>query len=153
MKKKQTLVLTLALFFLAAGASLWLTRARSFDEIWGGQSWVNLPAQPGGAIYTRNGPTWEDPNPDPSAGQSYRAVMNLLRGRTYHRSLPSPMGDGGTAIYLTQGCTSCVVAYWSGGRLWVLDEGEKWIAYTPGDLQAFEEKLQTLLLRYGAVKE
>ena len=59
------------------------------------------------------------------------------------------MEDGGTVIYLHQGCTPSIVAYWSGGKLWLADENEAWTAYIPSNPGKFREELETLLKRYG----
>ena len=122
----------------------------AFDDIWTPGPFT-LPAQDKRELYIiYPGPTWDDPDPPPSRSQSYHAVLNLMRSQKYRKSLlPSPMEDGGTVIYLHQGCTPSIVAYWSGGKLWLADENEAWTAYIPSNPGKFREELETLLKRYG----
>lgn len=148
--KKRGKYLLLALAVLAAplaGFGLgFFTEQYAFDEIWTSRGWISLPARPERELtIVYPGPTWDDPDPPASRSQSYHAVMNLLRSRRYRKSLlPFPMEDGGTLIDLHAGCIPSTVAYWSGGRLWVADENENWVAYIPNDPGKFGERLALL---------
>lgn len=117
--KKRVKIFLLAAVLLAtplAGAAFGhFTQQYSFDEIWV-RTWSPLPAEPDRELcIVYPGPTWDDPDPPASRSQSYHAVMNLLRSRRYHKSLlPSSMEDGGTLIYLHEGC---IPAPWPTGPM------------------------------------
>lgn len=151
--KKRVKIFLLAAVLLAtplAGAAFgYFTQQYSFDEIWV-RTWSPLPAEPDRELcIVYPGPTWDDPDPPASRSQSYHAVMNLLRSRRYHKSLlPSSMEDGGTLIYLHEGCIPSTVAYWSDGKLWLADENEAWTAYIPSSPGKFREEMDTILKRY-----
>ena len=152
--KKRGKFLLLALALLAAplaGFALgFFTEQYDFDEIWAPRAWISLPAEPERELtIAAPGPTWEDPDPPASRSRSYHAVMNLLRSRKYRKTLlPSSMEDGGVIIYLQEGCIPSIVAYWVGGKLWVVEENETWRAYVPNHSNRFGGEMETLLKRY-----